>query len=228
MTTLVWLTVAVVVAGFSGMTAAPTAAGGHASPDIVEVSSADAPYARDYRGLFDGRVLVPREPAEDAFDVRNAGDSLGYLRIALADVDIPDRDVLDALTIVVAASGRPGVPAAVATAKPCRILLSDVPVRPGQTVRVDVGLMLGDLAGTNGQNSSIRFRLQVLLSQSAEQGSERCPTGDRASESSLHDLPATGLSTAGVGGVAAALVLAGVGALALQRRRRADSRGKAG
>jgi hypothetical protein len=197
-----WIGVAAVV----GIPASPAVAGAlQASAGVVEVSGDGIVYIRDYNGLFNGQILVPQGKATDSFVVRNDGDSRGYLRVVLTAVDIPNRDVLDALTISASTTTRPGTPVLVSAVQPCLTLLSGQPIASGHSVRVNSELALGNLTATHGQGVSIGFRLEVLLSERADQNADGCPIAESTPAVPGGHLAATGLT--GLWGVGAAGVM---------------------
>lgn len=201
--------------------------GAEPAPHIAEVSPDGMTYTRSYSGLFDGNILVPRGTATDSFLVKNNGTTRGYLRIVLTSVEIPNLDVLHALTISAGTTEQPGRPLPVSAARPCLTLLEGASLPAGQSVQVRSVLGLNDLSGTDGQNGAIEFSLEVLLSESPAQNDDTCP-GDRPSPGPIAEahpappgaLAATGLARAGTVTMVAAAALALGSALALWRRRR--------
>lgn len=202
------------------------ASGSHPSSDIVEVSHDGRAYARDYSGLFDGRILVPRGKAADTFVVKNGGETPGFLRIVLATVEIPDRDVFHALTISAGTPGHPGRLVPVSVARPCLTLLKGRVLMPGQSVQVVSELALGDLSATAGQNVSVAFGLQILLSEMDDLADEGCAVAHSTPTRPGQHLAATGLAVEGVVGWAALVLIAvgGVGAAWFGRRRTKPAR----
>ncbi|MFI5060202.1 MAG: hypothetical protein ACHP7F_02050 [Actinomycetales bacterium] len=212
--------------------AAPAlATGSHPSSDVVEVSRDGVVYHRDYSGLFDGRLLVPGGKAEDTFVVKNDGGSRGFLRVILATVDIPNRDVFHALTISAGTPDHPGRMLPVSVARPCLTLLEGQQLTPGQSVPVVSELALGDLTATAGQGVPIKFQLQILLSESDDRGEAGCPVSQSAPFEPGATLAATGFAVAAsVGGIAVLLVGVG-GALTVwsgRRRSKMPRRGSNG
>ena len=196
------------------------AVGSPPSPDLVAVSGDGHVYTREYSRLFDGRILVPDERASDTFVVRNNGETRGYLHIVLTAVEIPDQYTLDALTISVATAAHPGILLPVADARPCLALLAGPAIAPGQSLGVTTVLAMGDLTGTRGQRVPIDFRLQIALSESADQNADGCPLAGASPTVPDDDLAQTGLT--GVGGAAAAAtaLIAGGTALTVWFKRR--------
>lgn len=195
--------------------------------DLVAVSGNGVIYTREESGLFDGRFLVPDGTATDSFSVRNDGATSGYLRVVLTSVRIPDRFVLDALTISSSTTARPGRSMPLSAAQPCLTLLAGQPIAPGQGVRVTTALALGDLTATRGQGVPIAFRLEVLLSERARQNASGCPVAEASPPPRGGGLASTGLtgmwgaSAAGVSLLAAGSALTGWRARRPGRRRRA-------
>lgn len=196
------------------------------SPAIVEVSGEGSVFGTPYAGLFDGRILVPEAAATDSFVVRNEGSSPGYVRVVLTTVVIPNRDVLDSLALSAGTSAHPGISLPVSGARPCLTLLEGQLIEPGQSVRVNSVLTLGNLTATHGQGVPIRFRLEVLLSERAGQNAVGCPVAESSPPVPDGDLAATGLTGVwGAGAVGAMLTAAGA-SLAVRLNRRGATAGK--
>lgn len=203
-----------------------------ASAEIVEVSGDGIVYTREYSGLFDGQILVPEGKATDSFVVRNDGGTLGYLRVLLTAVAVPNPDVLSALTISASTTADSGEPLPVSAVRPCLALLTAKPIAPGESVRVTSVLALGNLTATQGQGIPIAFRLKVLLSERADQNDDGCPVAESSPTAPEEHLAATGLTEIW-GACAAGVVLMAVGstlAVWLNRRgaRRSESVGNDG
>ena len=196
------------------------ATGSNPSFDVVEVSRDGVVYHRDYSALFDGRLLVPGGKAEDAFVVKNDGGTRGFLRIILATVDIPNRDVFRALTISAGTSDHPGRLLPVSVARPCLTLLEGQVLMPGQSVPVVSELALGDLKATTGQGVSIKFSLQILLSERDDHGDEGCAVSQSTPSEPGATLAATGFATIGSISCIAALLVGVGGALTVWFGRR--------
>ena len=202
------------------------AVGSPPSPDLVAVSGDGHMYSREYSRLFDGHILVPDERASGTFVVRNNGETSGYLRIVLTAVEIPNQDALDALTISVATAAHPGILLPVADARPCLTLLAGPTIAPGQSLGVTTVLAMVDLTGTRGQRVPIDFRLQIVLSDSADQNADGCPLAGSSPTVPDDDLAKTGLTGVGGAAVAATALIAVGSALALwfDRRRARQKR----
>ncbi len=199
-------------AAVTGVPAVPAQADMPGTPDIVEVSGDGLTYGRQYAGLFDGQILVPEGKATDSFVVRNDGATPGYMRVVLTTVVIPGRDVLDSLAISAGTTAHPGTFLPVSGARPCLTLLTGQRIAPGQSVRVNSVLVLGNLTATHGQGIPISFRLQVLLSERVGQNAVGCPVAVSSPSLSSGHLASTGLT--GVWGAAPAGVsLMAVGSL---------------
>ena len=190
------------------------------APDLVAVSGDGHVYTREYSRLFDGHILVPDERASDTFVVRNSGETSGYLRIVLTAVDIPNQDARDALTISVATAAHPGILRPVADARPCLTLLAGPAIAPGQSLGVTTVLAMGDLTGTRGQHVPIGFRLQIMLSESADQNADGCPLAASPPTVPGDDLAKTGLTGVDGAAVAATALIAVGSALAVWFNRR--------
>ena len=208
-----------------GIPASPAlAAAPPPTADIVEVSGDGIVYTRDYTGLFNGRILVPEGTATDSFVVRNDGHTAGYLRVVLTAVEIPNRDVLDALTISASTATQPGKPVPVSAVHPCLTLLSGQPIAPGHSVRVNSELTLGNLTATRGQGVPIRFHLEVLLSERADQNADGCPIAESTPTVPGGHLASTGLTGMwGAGAVGVTLMAMG-SAMAVWLKRRGAGR----
>jgi hypothetical protein len=189
--------------------------------DVIGLSPDGVAHARAYSELFDGRILVPREKAVGTFVVQNDSDATGYLQIRMTAVDIPDRDVLDALTMTVSTPEQVGEPRRLSDAGPCLVLLEALPLAPREGVRVQSVLALGDLTGTRGQNAAIGFALQVLLSESAGDDNDDCSTVQSSPVPPNDGIAATGFAGIGVPiAGAAGLIVSGGVLVAWFRRRR--------
>lgn len=194
----------------------PTAA----SAEVV-VSPDGTLYTHEISGLLDGGVLVPLDTATDSFSVRSDAATPGYLRVLLSDVTSTDPALRGALTVAVATPGSTGEAVPLSAADPCAQLLTPVPLAPGQSVTVDTELAMGDLTGLTGQDARFSFRLQVVLSDDAQQ-SDSCADGAGGG---------SGGSLGGTGGTvpvlaasaAAAAIAAGLSLLLGARRRRSGA-----
>lgn len=224
---LVTLLTGLLVAGVA-FSAAPPATGQTDPPastsGFVDVSGDGLAYSAQYTGLFDGDILVPEGTATDSFVVRNDGATPGYLRVILTKVVVPSRDVLNSLAISASSTPHPGEFLPVSGARPCLTLLTGQRIAPGQSVRVNSVLALGNLTATDGQGIPISFRLQVLLSESVGQNAVGCPVAVSSPSVPSGHLASTGF-TGLWGSVAGGVSLMTVGAaLALWHNRRSARR----
>ncbi|QIM15771.1 hypothetical protein G7067_04025 [Leucobacter insecticola] len=214
------------------------------APEVVQLSSDGVSYSRSLNALFGPVSLAPLTSTTDEFWVQNAGDEPAYLTIRVIDAEVPDPSLAAALTL----SAGPASAAPEAFPLPetgsCVTLAAGTRLAPQEDVRIDSKLALGDLFGTQGQGASIRFTLQVVLSdqQFGQVGQRDCTalpgtdgtggsgtgagTGgpDIGAGSNAGNgggrLETTGAELSSVFGFGAVFALAGVLILAYRRRRR--------
>lgn len=115
--------------------------------------------------LFEGIALVPRGSASSTFMLRNSSEIGAFVRVVLQDVTFSSTTIGDALQIAVTLGGVLGVPAALTSASPCRVLFEGQ-LAAGATAPVIATLALGDLSGTQGQGESAQFSIGIQLSDS--------------------------------------------------------------
>jgi hypothetical protein len=210
----------VIAVGFS----AEAASGESSYPpsDVIGLSPDGVAYARSYSELFDGQILVPHEKAVGTFVVQNDSDATGYLHIRMTAVDIPDGDVLDALTMTVSTPEEVGEPRRLSDADPCLVLLEALPLAPREGVSVQSVLALGGLTATRGQHVPIGFALQVLLSDRPGTDDDDCRTVQSSPAPPTDDIAATGFAGIGIPVAGAAGLIVAGGVLVAWFRRRRD------
>src|SRR5690606_28813335 len=89
------------------------------------------------------------------------------LRVSIGDVTGSGTAFSSALAVTAATPGRPGTAVPVDAAAPCHVLTQGQLLAPGDVVRVDTRVALGDLTGTAGQAATVGFDLLVGLSSAA-------------------------------------------------------------
>lgn len=109
-------------------------------------------------------AMVPGDSQASTVYVRNTGDEAGFLRIVLADVQYSDLDLANALTIQASVLQDAGAPTPVSLAEPCWVLNEGQTLAPGQSARIDLTAVLGNLDGTLGQGGTVRATLAANLS----------------------------------------------------------------
>ncbi len=132
----------------------------------VELSSDGRVFAGSLSSsVFDpSAVLVPRAGIDGEFWVRNGTDAPAFLRVALAGAWASEAAYAQALTVTASTPGWPGSPVPLSAADPCHVLSQGQVIPAGGTVRVDTGVVLGDLTGQTAQQARGGFHLQVVLS----------------------------------------------------------------
>jgi LPXTG-motif cell wall-anchored protein len=191
------------------------------NPEVVDVSGDGLTFTRDYRNLFGISVLVPRSSTTDTFLVRNTGESPGFLRLVLTNVRIPDAAVLHALSLSAGTRDSPGEAVPFSGAAPCAVLSQGQRIAPGEAVGVTSRLLLGDLAGQDGQAVPIDFSIQVQLTDRPTNTTD-CLPGHQAEHEPAPvaaALAATGTSLSSAGLIIGVPLVASGSAVVWCRRR---------
>lgn len=170
-----------------------------AATPVVELSSDGTNFSTVYSGtLFPSTALmVPQSAASAMFWVKNTSTEPAFLRVSIANVVNGANAFSAALSIGATTSSTSGPQVAVDAAQPCYVLTEGRIVPAGGIAWVTTSLRLADLGGTSGQNTDVRFDIQVGLSSTA--------TGSMPSTTCLSNsgtVPATGgpAPTGGTGG----------------------------
>ncbi|WP_426519027.1 hypothetical protein ACPPVQ_04425 [Diaminobutyricibacter sp. McL0618] len=209
-------------------TSASASGPGSGPADIVEVSPDGVTFTKQFSGLFDGTVLVPRDSSRDTFFVRNSGTEPGYLRIVLADVVSSDPLMRSATSISSTVLGATGGFVSLDDASPCVQLVGEVALAGGQTAQVSTELVLGDLTGLQAQNASLAFALQIELSESPID-SNSCASARPGGETLLplpppnSPLAATGTNLDWMIVTAIAIFSTGLAIIITRKRRKRDA-----
>lgn len=157
------------------------AAGGQQSAadhpgEVVELSTDGTTYSRSLSDLFGPVRLSPGDQVDGSFWVRNAGARPARLTLAVTDVEVPDEDTLQALTLTSGPAVRPGENVALAEVSQHATLSSGETLEPGESIMIVSTLALGDLRGQQGQDSTVDLTVRVTLSGSASDAAPE-PTG---------------------------------------------------
>lgn len=142
--------------------------------------------------------LVPHDSLSKNLWVRNTGTQAGRLRVAMLDATSDNADLAAAFSVSIVESGGRGLstPSTIADAQPCTVLLSDIIVQPGQTLKVVVRASVANLDGRKGANGRVSFSFRAALSDPAVPGPTPATTctlgqGDFGAEIPGTDNPTT-------------------------------------
>lgn len=198
----------------------------------VEVSETGTVYSQEFEGLFDGTVLVPRAIDSESFTVSNASERDVYLRIVLTEVRGSSPLYLASLGLMVTGPTWSSEPLLLSNAAPCREVTTGIPLQRGETMNLGVDVSLADLDGTQAQQETARFSLQLVATEHIDRpGPNTCaatPPGTAPTPPTLAPKPPqlgdTG-SRSIVTGLIAGAALIGSGATILARYRISRRRG---
>lgn len=205
-----------------------------AADDPLSVSLDGVTFTRNLVDpVFPGAFrIVPGDVVSEDLWVRNSGSAAGRLRVELVGATASDEDLAHALSLgVISADGRgTPTPATIAEAGDCTVVISDVGLAAGETLRLRARALLGELDHQLGQDAVAAFEFRLVLTDTAAPAPSDpllCAVGGDDDDVDVPGTPGGDLAATGAAGVqplallAAGLVGAGL-VLALVRRSSRD------
>lgn len=131
----------------------------------IGISDDGVTFGSAYPGTIFGslELLVPLDTESETFYIRNETADPAFLRIVLLDVTYSDAAYGAALSVNANTPAKTGTPRPLTAATPCVVLVEGETIQAGAVVPVTTALSLGDLNGSEGQDSTADLSLRIEL-----------------------------------------------------------------